>query len=224
MISSIVLFFRRAREEVGPVVEAPRLAAAALPFCVVPVAAGVAGFAPPRMELLAGAAVVVVAEVVVAEVVAAVLAAVVALVPKAFAVFAGSDVAALAAGLLRLPKRELGWAEAVVAVLVASAGLFRFAKGELEAAVGEAIGADVLLAEVAAAAPVGFAAWPKREEVPEEAGAAPVLGVAAGFAPNRFPGAEEPSAGFAPPNKFEAGFAAWLLLPNSEVAVVEAAG
>ena len=184
MISSIVLFFRRARDEVGPVVEAPRLAAA-VPFWVVPVAAGVAGFAPPRMELLAGAAVL--------------LAPVVALVPKGLAVLAGSDVAALVAGLLRPAKRELGWVEAVVAVLVESAGLFRVAKRELEAAVEEAIGAGVLaeaavesllsvgFAAVVLAPPMGppagfaavastsFAAWAKREEASEEAGAAALL-------------------------------------------------
>ena len=219
MISSIVLFLRRAKEEVGPVVEAPRLLEAAVPFCaVVLVAAGVSAFAPPKMELLAGAVV---------EVDAAVLPGAVAVLDmKGLGGLVGSDVAALEAGL---PKSEPGCVEAAAAVFAESVGLFRLAKGE--AAYEEAIGADVpagaaveslfsvglvvvlippkrdpagLAAAVSAA---GFVAWLKRE-LPEEAGAAPVLCMVGGFAVNRLPGAEEPSAGFVPPNKFEAGFAA----------------
>lgn len=62
-ISSIVLFLRRASCEVGPVVDAPRFAAAPGAFCA---AALSDDWAPPRVELVAGAVEVGAAEVVAA--------------------------------------------------------------------------------------------------------------------------------------------------------------
>lgn len=156
---------------------------------------------------------------------------------------AGSEVEAVPAGLLRPANMELGCAGAEVAALVAAAGFPRVAKGEFDGAevLAGAAGGFLLSVGFEAAAPkrlegfapavsAGFAGCAKRE-VLDVVGAAPLLPVAEGLAPNildgveeppigfealiREPNVEEPSAGFAPPNKLVAdgAFAGTLMFP-----------
>ena len=224
-------------------VEAPRFVVAPVPFCVAVVApAGADGLdAPPKREPLAGAAVVVAVEVGAAVVVRApVFCAALVLGAKRLGTgLAGSDVGVLPTGLLTPAKRGLADAELVVAALVdeLSAGLLRFAKGELDGAEVEVVTAEVpagaseeffLSVDVVAAvfAPpkrdpegfaadvsVGFADCPKRGAL-AVAGAALVPGALEGFAPNKLPDVEL-SAGF--PNRLAVDFEAWLLPANSDV-------
>lgn len=268
MISSIVLFFSRAIDEVGPAVEAFKTALAPVVDCGAALSVDVAAFeAPPNNEAPAGAVLVVAPEAgVAAEAVAPVLGAVVTagvlpaaeveVAPKRLdAALAGSVVAALEAGFPKPENIEVGCVLGGSDVAGVPEGLLGFEKSALACVAAGAVEADVLAgveevlprpennpedepidvvgvalappkraADLAAGASAGLGVCcPKSEGV--AAGAVPLPCVVAGFDAKRL-GAEELSAGFAPPKRFEEDWLeAWPALAKREgVPRVEDAG
>lgn len=161
MISSIVLFFSRAIDEVGPAVEALKAGLAPVADCGAVLSVDVAVFeAPPNNEAPVGAVVVVAVVVapeagVAPEAVAPVLGAVVAagvlpaaeveVAPKRLdAVLTGSVVAALEAGFPKPENIEVGCVFCGSDVVGVPEGLLEFEKSALACVAVGAVEADVL--------------------------------------------------------------------------------